>query len=224
MVEKSKSELESEFQEKALQMVISSLENFVQTKKWMKNKKNLDFLNLQEWSIFIKSMFYITPSSYGAKISKRLIKELNGQEINPTEEKGDFIDCLGAHCEMKVSLSLDDKPKINLVQIRPWQNTDYYFASFILKNNIIYAYCFKLSSEQMKEELKKSKFSFAHGTKKALAQNKTGNHELRITINVNENDETFKRWFLNYRTDFFDKYDDIITPKNLEEIKLINKA
>lgn len=138
------------------------------------------------------------------------------------QEKGDFIDHLGEHYEMKVSLSMDEKPKINLVQIRPWQNTNYYFVSFVLKDDDIYAYCFKLSSEQMKEEIKISKVSFAHGTKKTLAQNEKGNHELRMTINVDPNDETFKRWFLKYRTDFFDKYNDIVSPATLEEIDIIN--
>lgn len=82
MIEKSKSELESELQEKTLEDAMSFLKVFVNTKKWIKNKKNLDFLSSKEWSVFIKSMFYIAPSSYGSQISKRLIKELNGKEIN----------------------------------------------------------------------------------------------------------------------------------------------
>lgn len=197
---------------------LSSYNDYIKLRKFV--RKNHEKLHNETWSAFVKLMTYVPPQSYGIYFQKRLIRELNLKETHSNKDKGDFVDHFGDHYELKVSFSTDLIPKMNLVQIRPWQNTNYYFITFVLKDDKVYAYCFKLSHKQMLEEIILCKMSSAHGTKKALVNNEK--KELRKTINIDSNDDTFKRWFLNYRSGFFDKYDDIISPETLEEIEFIN--
>lgn len=205
-------------QEDMLNNIVLSCDQNIKMKKWIKN--NLSYLNTQSWSYFIKAMSYLNPQSYGVYIAKRLIRELNLTETHAKKGKGDFVDHFGDHYELKVSLSIEEQPKINLVQIRPWQKTNYYFIGFVIKNGVVYSYCFKLSHEQMANEIKLTNMGSAHGTKDSLVNNE--NIELRKTIDINANDNTFKRWFLNYRSGFFDKFDDIISPETLEQIEFIS--
>jgi len=195
---------------------VSKLDDFIETKKWIMNNP-LKLFN-KNWSTYIKMMMYLHPQSYGSKIQKRIVHELGLNSVNSRNDKGDFIDKFGDHYELKVSLSIDDDPKINLVQIRPWQNTNYYFISFVYKNKNIYAYCFKLSHKEMENEIKLTKMSPAHGTKTSLKDNK--NIEYRLTFPIDPNNEIFLRWFKNYRSGLFDNHEDIISPKNLKDIPL----
>ena len=183
--------------------------------------KNYETLKNESWKNFIIAMAQINPQSYGAKIQKRLIEELGLEKISASEDKGDFVNQFGDHYELKVSLLLKDKAKMNLVQIRPWQDTNYYFIAFGIKNSEVYAFCFSLSHDRMLEELKLMNAFAAHGTKKSLEKNT--NIEYRIDLAINSDNEHFQRWFTKYRSNFLDKDESVHTLKTLEEVKNIFK-
>ena len=52
----------------------------------------------------------------------------------------------------------------------------------------------------MLNEMKEVNASSAHGTKKALLENK--HIELRYSLKISEKDEVFKRWMKNYNVDY----------------------
>jgi hypothetical protein len=189
--------------------------SFIKIRQWI--KENLEDLNKENWSTFIQSMAYLHPQAYGPYIQKKLIEDLNLTKIKSSDDKGDFLDQFGDHYELKVSLITDCFQKINLVQIRPWQKTNYYFIAFVLNEKGVHAYCFKLSHQEMKNEIELTNMGAAHGTKNAIIENK--NIELRISIPIDVNNDIFCRWFENYRSGLFDNKVDVISPKSLDDVK-----
>lgn len=186
---------------------------------WITN--NYETLKKQDWKTFIIAMAQLNPQSYGARIQRRLIEELNLTRISASEDKGDFINQFGDHYELKVSLLQKSDSQMHLVQIRPWQDTNYYFIAFAIKEGEVYAFCFSLSHERMVKELKIMNASAAHGTKKTIEENK--NVEYRISMSIDSTNENFQRWFTKYRSNFLDSDESIHTLKTLEEVKNIFK-
>lgn len=203
-------------------MIERVLKNYKEHKEcveWISS--NYEVLKNESWKNFIIAMAQLNPQTYGVNIQKRLIEELGLTKVEASEDKGDFIDNFGDHYELKVSLIQNPKQKLNLVQIRPWQDTNYYFIAFCIKNEEVYAFCFSLSHERMIEELKITNAGSAHGTKKSIENNT--NIEYRLSVPIDSNNETFARWFVKYRSNFLDRNEDIKTLKNLEEVKSIFK-
>ncbi len=200
-------------------IIISDYENHSKKLIWIKD--NYENLKKDDWRFFIICMSHLKPQSYGAKIQNRLIEELNFKKVKSNENQGDFQDPMGDFYELKVSLtSREQKNNIHLVQIRPWQNSNYYFMAFLLTPKDVYGFCFRLNHYQMLDELKLTKASAAHGTKKSNESN--SNIEYRLTFPIDPNNETFLRWFKNYRSNFFDNKPEIKSPKYIEDIININ--
>lgn len=165
-----------------------------------KNKKFGFDLNLKE---FIKSMSLINPQSYGKRIENRIIKDLNGDAVLAKEDKGDMLKN-GKYYEIKISLLTQTNSDLNLVQIRTWQNLDYYLCiAFDLRNiknfNVI---PFLLTKNDMIKEMKNVNATSAHGTKKAIEENK--NIELRYSLKIDSNNQVFQRWKKKYYIEYSD--------------------
>ena len=154
----------------------------------------------ESWEYFILGMSFLSPQSYGAKIQNRLVNQLMLEKVRPGENKGDFKDQFGEYYEFKVSILSNNDSKINLVQIRPWQDINHYCFVFDIRNEEFTPYAFRLSKSQMKEELDIMKATAAHGTKDSNNNNK--NIEYRMSISPNPENEHFKRWIEKYKTNF----------------------
>lgn len=151
---------------------------------------------------FIKSMSIIKPQSYGKRIENKIIKDLDSIAVSSRDDKGDMLSKKGDYYEIKISLLTKTNNNLNMVQIRPWQKIDYYLCIAFdirdLKNFKTFA--FLLKKEDMLNEMKEVNASSAHGTKKALLENK--HIELRYSLKISEKDEVFKRWMKNYNVDY----------------------
>lgn len=148
---------------------------------------------------FIYLMSFLNPQSYGSRIENRIAKDCDLQKVASSEGCGDFLDKDGNYWEAKVSLVTQSNPNLNLVQIRPWQNlAGYICVAFDIRDteNFKY-YMFKLSHDEMIEEMKLCNMVAAHGTKKANLDN--SNIEFRGSLPVDENNENFSRWLNKYR-------------------------
>lgn len=207
-----------------LNELVSNYSKYNRAIEWVQT--NIETLKKEDWNKFIIAMTYLNPQSYGPHIQNRLIDELRFTRLPANKGQGDFQDSYGDYCELKVSMSKKtllegskNKGKIHLVQIRPWQNSHYYFMSFIITESDVYAICFRLNHSQMVQELELTNAAAAHGTKEANESNK--NIERRLTLTVNADNDIFKRWFTHYRSNFFDSNETINSPKTLDDIRNI---
>ena len=155
---------------------------------------------------FIKGMVCLNPQSYGARIEKYIKNNLGFDKVAAKENKGDLVDPIrDEYYEVKISLLTQNNPALNLVQIRLWQENDYYLCvAYDLRDISNYRkYIFLLTHDEMEKECEKA--NAAHGT--SVSNNNNKNVELRLSIICDENNDTFNRWKGNY---LIDDYDQII--------------
>jgi hypothetical protein len=156
---------------------------------------------------FIKGMCLLTPQAYGSRIESRMAEYTNMKKVSSRKSKGDCVTSNGHYVENKGSIITTTNPFLNLVQIRVFHEIEYYFCqAFDVRDLDNYtSYYFVLTHDEMLEECKNA--GNAHGTKKVNKENT--NVEKRMSILVDKNDATFKRWCDKYRVD------------TLEEVKTI---
>ena len=159
--------------------------------------KDDTWMNSCDWEEFILLMSLKNPQSYGSLIQNRIIKELNGQKVKPSLNRGDILLDNDYH-EIKASILTPTNNVMNLVQIRLWQeiNGYYCFAFDIRTKNKFDIFQYYLSHDQMFEEVKLLGSS-AHGTKIVTAENT--HNEKAIRINIDNNDSNFMRWNSIYK-------------------------
>lgn len=141
---------------------------------------------------FMTLVNFLPSQSYGNKIEKYLKKKLNLYDVR-NMDKGDAVDDNNNYHEIKCSL-LDKTNKINIVQIRLWQDVDYYLIGVFIPSEENY-YILKLTKDEMEKECDKLNANIAHGNTISTKDNK--NVELRLTIQYNS--DTFKRWLEQYK-------------------------
>lgn len=157
---------------------------------------------------FIKNLSILNPQSYGSRIERRVKNKLGEacKKIKSSENRGDlyFED---KFIEVKSSIITKQNNFLNLVQIRLYQDLDYYLCcAFDLRElNDYKSYLFLLTHDEMIEEMKKVSSTNAHGTLESLENNE--NIELRYSLLIDETNDVFKRWTNKYKKD---NYDDII--------------
>jgi hypothetical protein len=150
------------------------------------------------WETFQLAMRLLNPQSYGAQFEKR-IRIAYGWEKNFAKDRiGDASYFLGnnkINSEIKISLTTDTDKNVNILQIRESHKIDYYDIFIIHVDNEVER--FRLSKEQMAEELLLTGLSLAHGTK--------GNEdymykdaEYRIDFKATSNDPIYTRWKEKY--------------------------
>jgi hypothetical protein len=141
---------------------------------------------------FAKAMLCLNPQSYGGRIDKRLSEDLG---LLPTDDKdrGDRMSISGKYVEWKGSFITSSNTALNLVQIRPWQETDYIYYSFDMRDlNDIKMQIFHLNKAQMESELGIA--TSAHGTKTSNLKN--ANNELAVRVEADS--DLYKQWVTKY--------------------------
>jgi hypothetical protein len=163
----------------------------------LESMKFIDFGDDLTEEDFIKSIILLNPQTYGNRIERRIICEMKGKKVKPSLNKGD-MEKNGEFYEIKTSILFNKNNSLNLVQLRLWQNVDYYLCiGYDLRNFKYKKYSFLLTKEEMIKETKLCKMSSAHGTKKINKKN--SNVELRFSLKFSNKNEHFKRWLKNYK-------------------------
>lgn len=154
-------------------------------------------LNTNVYEITDGYSFYTLISSLSTQkkaplVEKFLCKKMNYQPVSASFNKGDAKDNNNNYYEFKTSFTNKDE-KLNIRQIRPWQNIDFYYCFYINENDIDKSVFFVLTKDEMLKEIE-NVGSYTHGTKKANENNQ--NKEFSITIDVyNMKNITTKRWY-----------------------------
>ena len=157
-----------------------------------------DYHEKADWETFQLAMRLLNPQSYGAQFEKR-IRTAYGWEKNFAKDRiGDAsytLDNNKINTEIKISLTTEFDKNVNILQIRDSHKVDCYDIFIIHIDNTVER--FKLSKEQMSEELLLTGLNLAHGTK--------GNEdymykdaEYRIDFKALSNDTIYKRWKEKY--------------------------
>ncbi len=181
----------------------AEIDQALQVMKYIKekSKNNPEFVFDKELSFFLKVMKFLTPQSYGSRVQNKLIESLNFTKVEAKLDKGDYKDGFGQHYEVKISLITETNEALNMVQIRPWQKIYGYICIAIdLRDIDPKIYTFKLTKKEMEKECIAMNASSAHGTKKAIEDNK--NVELRLGLTINDENTHFLRWKKKYLTKF----------------------
>lgn len=154
---------------------------------------------------FIKNLFlYINPQSYGSRIERRIIRDSQNTKVNSSLDRGDMVSGGGSYYEIKNSIITHSNPQLNIVQVRLWQEVDYYLcvAYDIRDIDNFQSYIFLLTHDEMFEQCK-YQANAAHGTKGANDLNE--NVEMRFSIKIDENNKVFKYWMEHFhKPDFFE--------------------
>lgn len=157
---------------------------------------------------FIKGMYLLNPQSYGARIEKRIQQILGFGKNKAKDNCGDLLSNSGKNVEVKVSILSPVNNALNLVQIRPFHNIDYYLcvAYDCRDMKSFKTYIFLLSHDEMKQECKSA--SAAHGT--ATVNEENSNVELRLSIICEDNNELFNQWKAKYLINSFDEIKNVL--------------
>jgi len=162
-----------------------------------KNKKELmeKFIDSKIPSkTFYKATSILSSQSRSPAWEKAFILKNNAEKISSSLGKGDLLH-KKIYYEYKISGRNVDKA-IHVVQVRMWQNVSYIIQYITDYFDII---TFKLSHDQMNDELEILKATAAHGTKKANKDNE--NIEYRFTIH--KESKHMDRWVSKYKTNEF---------------------
>lgn len=139
------------------------------------NDKELSFTDL------IKVSALYNPQQRSSLLENELKNKNNWERISPSENLGDYYDKNKKSFELKTSAT-NKKNLINIDQIRPWQNVDYYKVIYYDLENPKKSKEYNLTKNQMLEEVKK-RGSVSHGTKTANKNNEKIEYSIKLPIN-----------------------------------------
>lgn len=171
------------------------------------NKMNriLELLNKEEKTSSIEDctnaeLFYSLISNYSVQrkaplSDKFVIKKLSFFPVAAKENQGDAKDKDNHYYEFKTSFT-NKGNKLNLRQLRPWQNIDFYYCFFINEEDFSKSKIYTLTKQQMLNEIDLLG-SAAHGTEKANDKNENIEYSITIDIYNNKNINT-QRWNKEY--------------------------
>jgi len=195
-------------------------------KRFNDNAKYGHDLRLNEFLLQAKTL---PPSAYGYRMQSYFSMLFDCQVISSKSDLGDFINQLEQVIEFKCSFLSESMNKINIKQIRLWQDIDeyYVFVSDFEKYDDIKTYLFKLSKSQMVEECDLMNAKSCHMTESNYSQNE----KVELGFSIAKDSENWKRWTDRYhvrRLNLHDKVDKKLTQlrdtnsaqKYLEELEL----
>ena len=175
---------------------------FIATVNTMHSDRDFGFnMTLKE---FIKHMSLLNPQSYGSRIERRIIRDSQNTKVNSSLGRGDMVSGGDSYYEIKNSIVTDANNALNIVQVRLWQDIDYYLCiAYDLRDlDNFKSYIFLLTHDEMKEQCR-YQANAAHGTNDANVDNT--NVEMRFSIPIDENNKVFNFWMENFhKPDFFE--------------------
>jgi hypothetical protein len=129
-----------------------------------------------------------SPQSYGPKIEKRVIQEFGFKKIPQKKGEGDLLSSSknifphfdfpdGSKSEFKISFLSADK-SWNLIQLRPYENFDFYVFLLVNPYNLCSYEWFVIR----KDDINNSNFKLnsIHGTKESNKKNKNIEYKLMV--------------------------------------------
>jgi hypothetical protein len=149
------------------------------------------------WLWFARMNRMMNPQQYGAKLQNRLADHYGWTVISNKIGRGDIID-RGRYYEMKVSLITASNMTANFLHIRPHQDLSGYHCFVIDPDYFVHH--FWLTKSQMRVEVEKYG-TVTHGTRAAVAENKTKEWTIRFTWDPNN--QLYQRWMSRFLYDSF---------------------
>lgn len=147
------------------------------------------------WDEFVSLMSVLHPQSYGGRIGRYIADKLGWAAVGAREDRGDATDGR-LYYEIKTTLITETNRSANFVQIRPHQDVDRYVCVVAdVRDGAPRTAIYVLSHGQMLDELGKAGTS-AHGTRAAVADNKT--REWAVRFRWRAGDPTKDRWDSEY--------------------------
>jgi hypothetical protein len=125
---------------------------------------------------------YLNPQSYGTRIQNRLILDYLWEKVPSIFDKGDTKIKNNKFGEVKLSYKGVDG-KYSFVQLRPYQNCDFYLFLAINPDENYKEYYFVVLKKDVEVFLKTVKATNCHGVDKNKSD-KT-NNELRFSVKMN---------------------------------------
>lgn len=150
------------------------------------------------WDEFILGMSILASQSYGHRCARRLANHF-GLSKSFDVDRGDYVSKRGKYYEVKCSIIQDHgNQRLNMVQLRPWQDVDYIFGAFDA-SNFSRSLVFMLTKQEVLTEMPLLHATPAHGTKKANLDN--DKIEYRMDLLIKSSNQHCKRWLSSYRVD-----------------------
>ena len=178
-----------------IQYILTNLEIVKKIKKAAFSlRKQLIDLTLEETISeieFYKITSLLSPQSRSVLWQNYYNKKNNCTKVSVQENKGDFM-VEGEYYEYKAS-GFNSNNTLNIVQIREWQNCSYVIQSIQSTGQV---FTFRLTKNEMQQEVIICKATSAHGTKSSNVENQ--NIEKRITLKITDDNESWRRWKSKY--------------------------
>lgn len=121
-----------------------------------------------------------SPQKRTGFIEDKMRSIFSWKKVKATENKGDYIDCDGKYFELKCS-STNDSNAINILQIRPWQDVDYYRIVYFDLDDSSKSKSYILTKSDMLSEIEKRGHAI-HGTKDANRNNDKIEYAIHLPI------------------------------------------
>ena len=168
---------------------------------FMQKEKNL---NKKIYEVDNPYFFFTAISTLNAQAKAPLAQKfiglkMNWQPVKAKEERGDFLEeKTEKYIELKNSFT-NKEQKLNLRQIRLYQDIDFYLCVFIDEEKLEESIFYYLSKEEMEKEVRLLG-GFTHGTKNVNESNKKPEYSITISVKNNSNEHT-KRWNKLYKNE-----------------------
>jgi len=160
-----------------------------------------------DFNMFVKKMYLLTPSSYGHRIEAYIIEKAGLDRAPAAEDRGDSKNKLGAYFEGKAAFK-DARGNYSFIQLRPWQKLDgYYFITVDPEKNFEEMYFYLTNLEARWEIYHIGRV--IQGSKKVADDNK---HNPR-KISLKEHTLDYNRWLEKYRIPDFETLKKILNKK-----------
>lgn len=131
-------------------------------------------------------------------LEDKMIEVFSWKPVSSSVGRGDYIDSNGKYFELKCSSS-NESNKIHMLQIRPWQDIDYYLVIYFDLDDYRKSKAYILSKNDMIDEINKSS-SATHGTKIANMQNKNVEYSIHLPIDNEWDGKYLNKSFFNWES------------------------
>lgn len=143
---------------------------------------------------FFHLMSFLSAQQKALEIERFLADKLQGTRVPSSLDRGDMM-LNDEYYELKTSTTNKGR-NLNIRQIRPWQDVQYYICSYIEEKAVENSHFFKLSNDEMLQEVDLMG-GFTHGTKSANESNVNSEYSITVKVFDTENEHT-QRWKQEY--------------------------